>query len=105
MSTSLNTSLNTTLSRPVSTNLSLKAAFAKDDVLYKIIDGKICSYIVMQVLGSARFRLVACNENGDKTEHRFDIQDMELKFYGLDIAYTRLRRKLIDIIVGTSTVN
>ncbi len=87
-----------TLSRPtaLSSILSETFVFKKNDVLYKIIDGYICRYIVIDAPSASRARVVACDENGDRTSRIFDISTKESDFYKVDVAYTRLRALLIE---------
>lgn len=94
--------MNRTLSMPQVrvSKLPQTTFFSKDDVLYKIIDNKLCKFLVLAVTGECRVKLRAfqTNESGQLSNHIFEIQNRELDFYQLDAAHTQLRKAFFDLV-------
>lgn len=94
--------MNRTLSTPQVRvcQLPQTTSFSKDDVLYKIIDGKLCKFLVLAVTGECKVKLRAfqTNDSGQLSNHTFEIHNGELDFYQLDASHTKLRKAFFDLV-------
>lgn len=92
--------MNGTLSTPRVQVCTLPKAthFKVDDVLYKIVDGDLCKYLVLEIKGECRIKLRAYQKSGDLSNNTFEIQNKELNLYQLDIAHTKVRTAYLNLV-------
>jgi hypothetical protein len=71
--------------------------FKEDDILYKIVEGRKCSYLVIQIAGEQRLRLRAYDNDGALSNHTFVIDQRQIGLYKLDSLATKLRKAFYDL--------
>ena len=79
-------------------NLPKTTNFRKDDVLYKIVSGRIVQFLVIDDTGECRLVIRAYEESGRLSSRTLRIQGNELGFYKIDHLATNLRRAYFEAV-------
>jgi hypothetical protein len=71
--------------------------FKIDDILFKIVEGRKCNYLVIQIAGERRLKLRAYQETGVLSNHTFVIDQNQTGLYKIDELATKLRKAFYDL--------